>query len=85
MCEEEREAGPIQGAGPKAEIDVDAIHWGFLKDACCLKDVHNICLDKKRKKKRKKSILGVTGEHKKLQKYLNFYLSSFWAKENISA
>lgn len=51
MCEEERGAGPIRGAGPKAEIevDVDAIHGGFLKDACCLKDVHMICLEKKRK------------------------------------
>ena len=63
MCEEERGAGPIRGAGPKAEIevDVDAIHGGFLKDACCLKDVHMICLEKK-----KKRILGVTGEHKRI-------------------
>lgn len=51
MYEEEREARPIRGAGPKAEIDVgvDAIHWGFLEDKCCLKDVHVVCLDKEEK------------------------------------
>lgn len=59
-------------------MGVDAIHWGFLEDECCLKDVHVICLDKKEKY----SGGGLTGKHRRLRKYLSLYFSSLMAKEN---
>jgi hypothetical protein len=69
-----------KGAGPTAEISVDVadIHWGFLTDTCCLKGVSIICLDKKGKYSG-----GSLENTKSCKKYLNFYFSSFQAKENI--